>query len=1166
MWTICLSLFAFTYPGMSVSAQNSNQIYDLPKVTPPSPNAASLGKYGDIPVGLYTGVPNVSIPLYTIQVGKFSLPISLSYHSQGLKVEEQSGWVGLGWTLNAGGAITRTVHGLADEGTGGYWLTPNYTDDSIANNEFLAEDFCNGLLELQPDIFYYNFGSYSGKFVMDNTSTHVAHFIPYNNFKLSQTGNLSQITITDDNGIQYVFGNIETTTDDNGGGTIAYFTSSWYLTEIITPYGNISFTYSNESTYSVQATQIDYLLTKSTETAVFRPGSYQFERTLTNNSLILSSISFPTGKINFSTSPNRKDIPSASAITGFSVYDFNNNLQKEFAFSQSYFGDTTSSVSGSTRLKLDSVTEVNLTSSAQNKSYVLTYYNPQLVPPITSMGQDQWGFYNGQSNTTLLPFIDPVEYGIYIAGQATNYGNRNLSFSNTLIGTLTQIKYPTGGTSQFIYESNDYGNIRGIPNDSLAHTQEQVAASAAISGTTNIPSTTATFTINTSQNIQINMHGAYSNPPPVENGPSITINKINANGTLTTVYQRALVNTTTVVYTTTPLDTGNYELISSVDGTAQSMTSTVTYYTLGSIPIKTIVCGGLRIRQIINTDAASGVSNVKTYHYVTAADSTRSSGSLVNIPQLTEYETSSSFATSYLVRTATSCNYLGYTQGSIVGYATVTEMDSAAAGNGKTVSSFIGPADYANNPCSLYRILNINDLVQQPNSYRYSTDLDVCRGYLKEEDVYNANNVLLKKHIINYNLPVATGLTSPNYTQLLSKAVYFYTICDSTCSKCYEGAISFNPYTPSWGDGDLCSDYTLNNITVADDWIICPWIYKTNENDTVYDMNGLNPVVSTTAYYYDNPVHALVTRIITTNSKGDTLETLNKYAGDQAEISGLSTTASSALSSLVSMNKIAAPIEIDHFNSGTLMDLTRTDYQVWNTSPMIVEPQHVWYETRSNQLEDRLDYYQYDGNSNLQEVAKSNDSHHSFIWDYHVQLPIAEVTGAVQSDIAYTSFEADGTGNWTIPDTIRNRAVALTGNISYGLSNGSISKTGLNSATNYIVSYWLLNNSGSVSVSGGAATSNASFNGWTYYEVPVSGASAVTVSGTGTIDELRLYPKGAQMSTYTYSPLIGMTTHCDPSGHLTFYTYDGLGRLHLIKDQYGNILKRYDYEYQSANQ
>src|SRR5450432_1589445 len=88
----CIITVYFCLPfSSSLNAQSSTQILDLPKVLPPSPNAASLGKFGDIPLGAYTGLPNVAIPLYTMNVGKFSLPISLNYHSGGLKVEELSG-------------------------------------------------------------------------------------------------------------------------------------------------------------------------------------------------------------------------------------------------------------------------------------------------------------------------------------------------------------------------------------------------------------------------------------------------------------------------------------------------------------------------------------------------------------------------------------------------------------------------------------------------------------------------------------------------------------------------------------------------------------------------------------------------------------------------------------------------------------------------------------------------------------------------------------------------------------------------------------------------------------------------------------------------------------------------------------------------------------------
>ncbi|MBR5744065.1 MAG: hypothetical protein IKX94_01900, partial [Muribaculaceae bacterium] len=43
-----------------------------------SPNATSLGEYGEVPVSLFSGIPQVEIPLYTIEVGDHQVPISLS--------------------------------------------------------------------------------------------------------------------------------------------------------------------------------------------------------------------------------------------------------------------------------------------------------------------------------------------------------------------------------------------------------------------------------------------------------------------------------------------------------------------------------------------------------------------------------------------------------------------------------------------------------------------------------------------------------------------------------------------------------------------------------------------------------------------------------------------------------------------------------------------------------------------------------------------------------------------------------------------------------------------------------------------------------------------------------------------------------------------------------
>ena len=102
---ICLALSLW---GTGLQAQT-----DLPQVF--SPNAAELGKYGKIPVSYFNGLPNISIPLTELHAKNYTLPIYLTYHASGNKPDQHPGWVGLGWTLHAGGCINRIVNGMKDE-------------------------------------------------------------------------------------------------------------------------------------------------------------------------------------------------------------------------------------------------------------------------------------------------------------------------------------------------------------------------------------------------------------------------------------------------------------------------------------------------------------------------------------------------------------------------------------------------------------------------------------------------------------------------------------------------------------------------------------------------------------------------------------------------------------------------------------------------------------------------------------------------------------------------------------------------------------------------------------------------------------------------------------------------------------------------------------------
>jgi YD repeat-containing protein len=63
------------------------------------------------------------------------------------------------------------------------------------------------------------------------------------------------------------------------------------------------------------------------------------------------------------------------------------------------------------------------------------------------------------------------------------------------------------------------------------------------------------------------------------------------------------------------------------------------------------------------------------------------------------------------------------------------------------------------------------------------------------------------------------------------------------------------------------------------------------------------------------------------------------------------------------------------------------------------------------------------------------------------------------------------------------------------------------------------------------------------------------------VDDLTLAPVGAQLTTYTYDALRGMSSQTGPDGRTTFYEYDSLGRLIRTRDEQGRILSQQQYHY-----
>ncbi len=193
----------------------------------------------------------------------------------------------------------------------------------------------------------------------------------------------------------------------------------------------------------------------------------------------------------------------------------------------------------------------------------------------------------------------------------------------------------------------------------------------------------------------------------------------------------------------------------------------------------------------------------------------------------------------------------------------------------------------------------------------------------------------------------------------------------------------------------------------------------------------------------------------------------------------------------------------------------------------------------------------------------TNTNKTAYTWDERFRLPTSIVSNASSDDVAYTSFEGQSNGSWTVNSSNRDSSYFITGRRCYQLSNGNVSRSGLTSGTIYIVSYWSRNgSSSSYSVSGSSSVKEGkTVNGWTYYEHSVTGVTTVTVSGSNYIDELRIYPKAGEMVSFCYEELLGVTTQCDVANHINYYEYYGPEKLRLVRDQDKNIVKKICYNY-----
>lgn len=455
-----------------------------------SPQVSDMFRYGNVETSLFTGKLNFAIPIYSLEDPDFDLDIALRYNSEGFKPTKQSGYVGYGWFLEAGGCITREVKGYADEFNRKHYPEQSLTllgmltllnDEEISIDKDKVFEFhnseisyctncetyhftncsCHADVDYLPDIFHFNFCGYHGSFIINNNGGVTilnGDFVQVDLTGLvdveSNTGETfdpntaSCISITTKDGYKYIFGGDtsaleyslhapkEHVSAQNFPSQNAPTINTWHLREIIATNGRtIKFYHKPFVTINLYQ---DPLWSLNMYYDIFakddiRDWSEHIQYNMTKECIIDSII-------------------------------VNGSQSLKIAFCNSY--DTCKLHHDNTRYgnyKLDTIQVYS--NNRILRSAVLT---SSYTHSVDAQGKNAnyWRFLSS------VNIIGIGKYSLtYHSGTYPHIGEYDAWYQNTLdsdgyyvntptLGLLSEVIYPTGGKQTFSYENNNYSEER----------------------------------------------------------------------------------------------------------------------------------------------------------------------------------------------------------------------------------------------------------------------------------------------------------------------------------------------------------------------------------------------------------------------------------------------------------------------------------------------------------------------------------------------------------------------------------------------------------------------------------------------------------------------------------------------------------------------------------
>lgn len=996
-----VSLIAAVAHGQNANPDNFAKMVDI---LPPAPNAAAMARFGGIAVNKNTGTPNINIPLYTLKGKKLQAALGLSYASNGIKVDEIASRTGMGWVLQGGGVITRTVRGWADEThtrkipwapIGLNWGTYNYMKGLTDATFFSGADG-------EPDLFTYSYPGATGSFVLDHDMNVVQ--VPFKNQKIEYNFTSSDwnFKVTSEQGIVYYYGGtgaVEKTkrTSDCAKDHPAYTPTAWYLKRMEHPNGEaINFWY-EPLTYSYDDGVSETMRWDAPGADISVPncfsppyggsgapagGGYVCTNSSTTQGVLLTAISNETAKIDIAYTGRSdcgdklvsgiqlRDVPGNTLIGYF-------NLQYETVTAAGGYAGASTLGSGADKTPYLANVQEFTADGSMHRDYFLQYNSPSARPPRLAYCQDHWGYFNGRANSTLIPLPeDPQNRPRF--PYATADREADGTFADK--GLLSKVVYPTGGMDSIVYEPNSIwgSQARTVPHE----------YNCSVTAVNNSEELTKEFFFETGNfpTVQLDM-ACVSTDPSVTNFTHHHIGSLEIfSPTGVSVASYAMgpgYANNTVLQLSQPA--GTYKLVIRAMGVGIKTSVLMRYQKAAAPFMANLPVGGMRVKTVL-TASPKDRPLVKRYHYGQLATPEQSSAAEIQRPEYLKayrqrqmcylgipgnYQLGWKY-TNHLSMHANSLIGLFNFGGSPVGYTSVIESEGDGFENGAVQATFLTDPDRPGTTLWGSAMLNA------PKSQR---------SY-----VFNAlplSEKILKRASDGSLYPIKATDYTYSISPLAGKSVWGYTVNrDFSVTIAYDTACELggSANCPGIAQNELLENLTKANESYSMMKYEYPSYWVTNDavTETQYDQNGQNPVVTITNKFFEKPRHLQLTKQQVTNSEGKQVETVHQYPLDfEGE---------PVYDAMLAKNMLTAPVASATTINGAPTAAMKINYGAVPGNN--IEPVLVQKGTGGSPLVKEGSIDLYDNQGNILQFTGADGVTNAIVWGYRGQFPVAKIAGA----------------------------------------------------------------------------------------------------------------------------------------------------------------------------